>query len=172
MSINQPAVYKHAIMIYDELFKNSNLVPIEDIVSYGYPSTSDTKEVTMFSGTITTTASQLGLSASQRYNATSLLYAMQAMTVLRRTNPRLDGLWILHYRPTDEDYDKFKVHLNKENRRIVPSKYDTMVDDLSDARVRIKELERQVKYLDNNLTYLDKVVTELQESRENGGVSA
>lgn len=143
-----PATYKYSTLLYKELEKNAKEIQTHELVEYGYPAEENTS-VKVFIGTVKSCATVVGISVTNTSHTTTLLTAMQCMTRLRGGGPNHDSIYILHYEPTEDTFKQYRESLGMVNRRITPSKYDMLINDLERARQEIKDLHVRVARLED-----------------------
>lgn len=153
-------VFNNAVIVYDNLFSKSEVVQAKDLVIYGYPS--DGPEARVYFGLATRASEEIGVHKSAHGNAMTLLTAMEAIEKLRTGNHTVPSVYVLNYKPTRDQFDKYKAQSSQTSTRISPSKTDVFKHDLSDARVRIRVLERQNKIDVENISLLTEAVKDLQ----------
>jgi len=152
--IVQTANIQYAKLLIKQLFEDSEEVRAESLTGYGFPAENLEETVRIYRGFLIKAGEKVGLTHNHVTTAMRILYAMQSTTQLRRPSRGFGGITILNYIPTDEQYTNFKLTLSGMSRRISPSRYDAIKDDLADARVRIKELERKFKEMENYLVLI------------------
>ena len=138
---------KNAIAIYEYMLKNSTLRPAEELQEYGYPAQVG-ETLTVFEGYIQASAeAALGIRASNVTHAMSTLKAMNAITLLITGNRIRKSIYLLNYQPTSEQYEEFKGRSYAIERKTIPNRWDSMVNDMVVIRQRLTDLEREVKEL-------------------------
>jgi hypothetical protein len=142
------ATYRYSVLLYKELEKNSKDLQTKELVEYGYPAEENTS-VKVFIGTVKNCATVAGISVTNTSHTTTLLTAMQCMTKLRGGGPNHNSIYILHYEPTEEAFKQYRETLGVVNRRIAPSKYDMLINDLERSRQEIKDLQARVARLED-----------------------
>lgn len=149
---------RYALLLWGSMRKMAREVSAQTVTDYGYPAQPG-ETVLVFEGHMQERGNEVGIGRSATTEASRLLSAMRAITVLRRANRTAPSIVILSYEPTEAQFADFKLRVGGMSRRINPSRYDAMRDDLVDARARIKELETQVKTIENLLTgIMDKQI--------------
>lgn len=141
--------FKYALSIYNEMEKTAQDVQTKELVEYGYPA-EENVTAKVFTGLISTCAANVGVSTSNTSHATNLLNALRCITKLRGGGPRHPSVFILNYEPTEEAFKQHRESLGMVNRRITPSKYDMLINDLERARQEIKDLHVRVARLEDS----------------------
>jgi len=142
--------YRYATLLYDKLTELSKLEPAANLAEFGYP-VNDPKPVRVFRGYVYLQASaEVGLSRSSHGTAMAILNALRCVTNLKAGGPRVESVYILNYRLTEEQYREYRNTKSAASRHIAPSRYDTIINELTDLRTKFKALDRRVKELEGN----------------------
>jgi hypothetical protein len=133
------------------MYLESKLVPAEDLAIFGYPGNQG-ERVRIFEGVMVRVGEEVGLSRSAVTAGASLLLAMQATTTLRKTTPRVPGVILMSYRPSQEQFEEFRDNTSLLSRRITPNKYEEMRAKIEDLLYRVAELEKKHRAVSEALT--------------------
>ena len=157
MSIGKPLAKRggritltNTIAIYEYLNENSNIRDAKDLQEYGYPA-QEGEQIRVFEGYVLVSVEKsLGLRASAVTQCLSMLKAMNAVTLLVTGNRVRRSIYLLHYQPTEEQYEEFMGRSYAIERKTIPSKYDSLINDLVVIRQRLDVVERELAELKGN----------------------
>lgn len=147
--IAQTSIFYNAILLYNQMMSVAKLTTVTDLISLGFPLEAG-GEVWIYHGYLQDAGAEVGLSRGKAVDATRLLTAMRAITPLKRANRTAGSIIMLSYRPTQDQFNAYKLSLGGMDRRISPSRYDSMKDEIADLRQRVVELERKQIAVENN----------------------
>jgi hypothetical protein len=125
----------------------ANSVPSETLIEYGYPAQPG-EIVRVFNGHMTKVASRVGVSVANTSHAGSLLSMMRAVTKIKNGGPGHGSIYILHYQPTEEQFKEYKESVAGTSRRINPSKYDFLINEITSLKQQIKDLNQRLDEMD------------------------
>ncbi len=135
--------FRYATLLIDYMWERSNEVLPKDLAEYGYPIEND-DPVRLFVGNIRTEATILGISPSGSNEGMQVLNAMRCTTTIRSGGPKTKSIYILSYKPTAEQYQEFRQRQGNLSRRIAPSKFDQLLNDMIEMKAKIKQLEKKL----------------------------
>lgn len=138
--------FRYAEILYNKLLELSTPQPASNLIEYGYP-TDDPNPVNLFIGYVGKTGSSVGLSLSSQGTAMRILNSMRAVTQLKMGGPNTESVYIINYKPTEEQYREYSRGVAATSRKISPSKWDTIIDEISRLKTRVRSLETQVREL-------------------------
>lgn len=139
--------FQYALSLYDKMVELSRLEPASTLLEYGYPA-DDPENVRIFRGYINKAGSSVGMSLSSQGTGMRILHATQSITQLKMGGPTVESVYILNYRLTREQYQEYQAATAKTSRRIAPTKYDQLIDQLTRITSRCNDLETRVKELE------------------------
>jgi hypothetical protein len=148
--------YNYSVLIYDKMFAGSTEELATSISMYGYPAERDEK-IRLYRGSAIKVTDSLGFTKSTGQRCMTLLSGMRCLTLLRPGGHGMDSLYLLHYRPTEEQYNEFKGNVVDTNAKINPSKYQLLLNDIIRLRESYNELAKNYKALDSRLSYLESM---------------
>lgn len=140
--------YNNAIQIYDMLASKAEMMSASTLAEFGYPAKAG-EEVLVYRGYSTKETETLGLLKSSAHHAMALLKAMRAITLLRQGTKSSTSVYVLHYKPTDKQYEDFIGYSERLERKYTPNLYDQLVN--------------QIAHLTN---WLDKQSSDLADTRD------
>jgi len=142
--------FQNAMEIYDKLAEHAKMTPAIELQEYGYPAR-EGEEILVFEGYVTKiAATELNLLPSSITHATATLKAMNAVTLLIMGNKIRKSIYLLHYRPTMEQYEDFMGNSYAIERKTIPNRYDSLINDLVVIRQRLDVVERELAELRGN----------------------
>ncbi len=140
--------FRNATEIINYMFKRAKEVKAEALLEYGYPVENPDELIKIYVGNIRGAVSkEVGVSDSASNDASVLLNAMRCFTLLVRGGPRVQSVYLLHYNPTVEQFLQFKERQGGLKARIMPSKWEQILQELADLRIRVKTLEDRMARL-------------------------
>lgn len=147
--------FGNALTVYDALHAKAVTRPAKELQEYGYPA-QDGEELLVYTGFSSKDAEALGLLTSSASAAMQLLTALRCITFLVKGNAYRPSIYILHYRPKEEDFENYTGRKWALDRKIRPTSNDAIVNDLvrlrgdlASALARISVLEAKVDDLNN-----------------------
>lgn len=141
---------QNTIAIYEYLLKNSTARETKDLQEYGYPA-KEGERINVYEGhVLASVEAELGLRGSAVTQALSMLKAMNAVTLLISGNRIRKSIYLLHYQPTMEQYDDFLGRSYAIERKTMPNRWDSMVNDMVVLRERLTAVERELAELRNH----------------------
>lgn len=150
-----PIAWNNCLRVYDMMASKATMRPAKELQEYGYPA-EDGEEILVFAGHASKDAEALGLLTSSASHALQLLNGLRATTLLVKGNAYRPSIYILHYKPTEEDFKNFTGREWALDRKIRPTSNDALVNDivrlreeLASALARISALEAKVDDLNN-----------------------
>lgn len=149
--------YNYSIMIYDAMNNLAKEEPAIDLKPFGYPAQIDEK-VSVFRGTGQKIADDLGFRASTGQRCMSLLASMRCITLLKSGGNKHPSIYLLHYRPTEAQYDQFRNHVASQDAKINPSRYQILLDDLTKLRESLNQSNRRIADLETRVSTLESII--------------
>lgn len=141
------AVVRAAKLLIDAIQGAATSEPVQNIVNFGYQVTDPAERVLIFRGAMYNIGGTVGLPPFSVGYSSRILYAMRAMTMLRRGGKDMLSIILVHYSPTEEQISDFMEESGSLGRKIAPSKTDTIVKEIQELRDRVRILEEQVQTL-------------------------
>lgn len=136
-----PAIFSHSLDVYEKLESLSKEVPAAELLEYGYPAAIG-ETVRVYIGHSTKDAQSVGLAPSTAQHCMNTLKAMRCISMLRIGSKIRPSVYILHYKPTVENYIEYKGYEGRLERRVNPNNYDVLVNDIVRINEKIAELQR------------------------------
>jgi hypothetical protein len=133
--------------VYDLLSSKATLIETKELIEYGYPAV-EGDQILMYQGHSTKDAKALGMLDSAISHALATLKAMNAITMLRIGAKNRPSIYLLHYKPTMEQFEQFMGRAYAIDRKVAPTNYDQLVNDLVRVRERLDEAERKIRELE------------------------
>lgn len=134
--------FKNAVDVYELLERNATLINSTELQEYGYPVKDFSDQTLVFRGYATILArEELRLLDSAVSHATALLKAMNSVTLLIPGNKFKPSIYLLHYKPTPEQYQEFTGRTMALGRRVAPTVYDGVVNDIERLKQRLTTIE-------------------------------
>lgn len=146
--------YKNSTDIYDLLESMATPTPGKELLEYGYPAQEDETLLVFRGYSSKETTQTLGLLPSSSSHAMSLLKAMNAITLIVAGGPNRPSVYILHYRPTQEQFEEFTGRSIMLERKHTPNRYDAIINDMVRMREDINRLVSQVSVLEQELAHV------------------
>lgn len=146
--------FKYALLLWDELFKKSELISAQDLAVYGYPGQHG-EEVRVFTGYFLHLGEEIGLRRAGINAGTAVLTSMEAITVLRRASPKTPTVVILSYRPTTDQFNEFRTNLGAMSRSISPNRYEAMRNRITTLEEKVAALEKFARITTDRLLKLE-----------------
>ena len=147
--------FVNAKLILARMFEYSKDVPATEAADYGYPVSDPNETVKLFVGLVKNVAAEVGVNKTTLSHSTSLAKAMRCMTMLRMGGSGTNTVYIMHYMPTDEDFEKYREGRDQTSRRIAPNTMQRYEDELSAVRIQQKETRVVLEDLRNSM--LDEI---------------
>jgi hypothetical protein len=142
------ATFRYANLICDFMWSHAQEITAYKLQEYGYPATNLEETRLVYVGNVRSEASVIGLSPNTAGDGMALLNAMRCVTLLKPGGPRSKSIYLLDYKITLENYDEFRDRQGTLNRRIKPSKWDTMLNDMAQMKIDQKQLAEKIEYLE------------------------
>lgn len=138
---------QNVIAVYEYLLKNSTVREARDLQEHGYPAR-EGEQINVYEGyVIASVESELGLRNSATTQALSMLKAMNAIISIRSGNRIRPSMYLLFYQPTLEQYEEFMGRSYAIERKTMPNRWDSMVNDMVVLRERLTAVERELAEL-------------------------
>src|SRR3990172_766248 len=139
------AALRYALLLYDRMFEQSKLIPPMELLDLGFPQ-GDQTPIRVFKGFISRAGTEVGLSKANATQASTILYAMRAATMLKASGGRNNAIEhpsivLLSYLPTHETFLQFKEKSGQLSQRIAPSKTQLVLNELAELKDRVAKLE-------------------------------
>lgn len=141
-------------MVYDSMVVQSTEEPATNIKNYGYPAQHG-ETVKIFRGTASRICHDLGFTTATGQRTMSLLSAMRCITLLKSGGPGFPSIYLLHYKPTEEQYKKYKSHVSDQNTYVKPSKYQILISDLNSLRETLTSQRKMIEDLTKRVDSLE-----------------
>ena len=84
---------------------------------------------------------------------------MRCITMLRSGGNRVDSVYLIHYKPTEKQYKEFRRHVSDTNTRIIPSRYQMLLQEIANLKEANKNLTKDYADLDSRITNLEVLIT-------------
>ncbi|SRR5258706_5897049 len=137
--------FLNAMTIYDHMTKTATTRSAVELQEFGYPAKHG-EQVLVFEGHITTSAAEeTGLLPSGITQAMSQLKAMNAVTLIITGNRIRKSIYLLNYKPTLEQYENFMGRSYAIERKTMPNRWDSMVNDMVVLRQRLDAVEKELR---------------------------
>jgi hypothetical protein len=145
--------FRNALDIINYMFANSREVKAEYLLEYGFPVENPNELIQLFIGNVRGNgiSKEIGLSSSAVNDASVLLNTMRCFTSLKRGGPSSKSVYLLHYKPTVEQFNAFREGQGSTNSRIAPNKWQQTLQELADLRIRVSNLEAAIKIVSAEL---------------------
>jgi hypothetical protein len=136
----QGITYKYTLEFYREMHNRSKIYKPKEVPELHISTLGDQK-VRLFHGKLKDIAESIGLTNTQTYSVTGILYRIESVTRLAASNPHNDGWWMLNFEPTMQNLVDYGDEQRRKSRRIAPSRIDVVLSELSEIRARVAHLE-------------------------------
>lgn len=146
--IRLPIIYKNALDVYNKLDESSTIVSTDTLIEYGYPS-DKVEPVKIYTGYSSKLTLELGYPPSTGQHAMNLLKGMRCIEMVRIGSKIRPSIYVLNYTPTPETYAAYKGHEWLLDRRINPSKHDSLLIELNEIRETNAKLKERVSALEH-----------------------
>ena len=147
--------FTYSCMIFDVMLEQATEEPAANVKNYGYPAQSG-ETVRVFRGTALKICNDLGLTSSTGQRCMTLLSAMRSTTLLKSGGPGYPSIYLLHYKPTDEQYQKYRQHTSDKNTKINPTKYELLLRDLESLRATSMSQLKMIEELGSRVAALER----------------
>jgi hypothetical protein len=139
--------FMDALTMYEYMDSKATTETADKLIEFGYPATGE--DVLVYRGLITIDAAKdLGLLNSAISHGMALLKAIRAITVLSKGNKYRPSIYLLHFKPTIEQYEQFTGDRWALERKTVPSAYDTVINQLAELRGKLDDALRRIAELE------------------------
>lgn len=137
--------FQNAVTIYDHMAKSATVRPAAELLEFGYPAQIG-EELLVFEGHVTISAGEeTGLLSSGITQALAQLKAMNAITLIITGNKIRKSIYLLNYKPTMEQYENFMGRSYAIERKTMPNRWDSMVNDMVVLRQRLDAVEKELR---------------------------
>lgn len=160
------AGFRYAREIYARMKERSEPRNPNELTSLGFTNLSnDNEPLLVFTGYITVESKNIGLSASAGLQGSRILSSMRCITQLKHGGPYVNSVYVLHYEPTDDDFEAFREREGLLTKRIVPSNTNVMSSNIDGLKTAVANLRNRVKELEElkaRMEELERSVRSLQ----------
>jgi hypothetical protein len=131
------------------------------LAEYGFPVENPQELARVFRGNVRSESSQIGLSQSTAGDGMALLNAMRCVTLLKPGGPKTKSIYLLNFQITLEEYEKFRDRQGSLSRRVNPSKWDTMLNDMTEMKMSLKEQGEKIAVLEGLVSnFLERITND------------
>lgn len=140
MKLTGRTAFLNCKLILAKMFEYSREMSASEVTQYGYPSTDPDETVRLFIGLLKTVAQEVGVNETSISQATGVAKAMRCITPLRMAGRGSNSIYIMHYMPTDEDFDKYRENRDETSIKVAPNKMQRYETELAAVRVQLRDV--------------------------------